>query len=84
MSSDDEMNDSERLIRIDERVKYLCDTTDKLVEKQGQLKTKAEENEKDIEALDNDISYNRKIYIGGVVLTIFIFVVTQFLLQGGT
>lgn len=81
--SNKENSDHELLIRIDERVKGLCETTEELLKEQGELETKAKSNEKDIESIQDDISYNRKLYISGVLVTIFVFVMTQLLLESG-
>lgn len=77
MSPPNESTDSELLIRIDERVNHLCEQVDKVVKEQSKLQERSNQNQQNIDQLEDDISYNRKIYIGGLMLTVLTFLIAR-------
>lgn len=76
----------ELVIRLDERVKQLCETADENINKIGQLEEKSNSNqqkieeqiENDIDDVENEIAWNRRYYIVGIVILIAVGFVKDF------
>lgn len=81
MATPDDSTDSELLIRIDERVNHLCEQVDKVVKEQSRLQERSNQNEQNIDQLEDDLNYNRKIYIGGLMLTVVTFLLVKVLMN---
>lgn len=68
----------ELVIRLDERVKGLCETADENIKRIGQLEEKTNTNqqkienqiEKDISEVETELTWNRTYYIAGIIILI--------------